>query len=224
MLVPCAALTLGPTYLTLPSTSLTQQPICLALQPTTGKIYPFPIPPSTTSSSTATLAASAAAGLQLESEDLEAIVEAEAGSEGPSDVNHVWVCTRIPDTMNTVTFRSGSGKFLAVDELGVVSAEREARGVQEEFTLEEATGGKGVVVKSSYGKFLSVDVLAGGKMEVRADETEEGETERWRLWMQGEFLGKAKKQLMERSGVKAAVANDGLTIVGDVGAAEKDLM
>jgi protein FRG1 len=219
MRVPSASLTLGPTYLTLPSTSLTQQPICLALQPTTGKIYPFPIPAS---SSTSTLAASAAA--KLDSEELEAIVEAEAGAEGPSDVNHVWVCTRIPDTMNTVTFRSGSGKFLAVDELGVVSAEREARGVQEEFTLEEATGGKGIVVKSSYGKYLSVDVLAGGKMEVRADETEEGETERWRLWMQGEFLSKAKKQLMERSGVKAAVANDGLTIVGDVGAAEKDLM
>lgn len=218
MAVPSASLTLGPTYLTLPSTSLTQQPVCLALQPTTGKIYPFPI----SASSTSTLAASAAAG--LEQEELEAIVEAEAGSEGPSDVNHVWVCTRIPDTMNTVTFRSGSGKFLAVDELGVVSAEREARGVQEEFTLEEAKEGKGVVVKSSYGKYLSVDILAGGKMEVRADETEEGETERWRLWMQGEFLSKAKKQLMERSGVKAAVANDGLTIVGDVGAAEKDLM
>ncbi|ORY58685.1 hypothetical protein BCR35DRAFT_295832 [Leucosporidium creatinivorum] len=219
MSIPSASLALGPTYLTLPSTSLTAQPICLALQPTTGKIYPFPIPPS----SSAALAASAAAG--LEQEELEAIVEAEAGSEGPSDVNHVWVCTRIPDTMNTVTFRSGSGKFLAVDELGVVSAEREARGVQEEFTLEEAKEGRGlVVIKSSYGKYLSVDVLAGGKMELRADENEEGETERWRVWMQGEYLAKAKKQLMERSGVKAAVANDGLTIVGDVGAAEKDLI
>lgn len=154
------------------------------------------------------------------------MVESEAGSQGPTDVNHVWVCTRIPDTMNRVTFRSGAGKFLAVDELGIVSAEREARGVQEEFTLEEAEGGAGglTVVKSSYGKYLSVDVLAGGKMELRADEETEGETERWRLWMQGEFLPKARKSLMERSGVKAAVANDGLTVVGDVGAAEKDLM
>ena len=216
--IPSASLAFGPSYLTLPATSLTSSAICLALQPTTGKVFPFPIP--TTSDS-----ALARAGVGLGEEDLEAVVvEGEPGSEGPTDVNHVWVCTRIPDTMNMVTFRSGSGKFLAVDELGQVSAEREARGVQEEFTIEDAAEGSGTVIKSSYGKYLSIDVLAGGKMELRADETQEGETERWRVWMQGEYLPKAKKALMDRSGVKAAVATDGLTIVGDVGSAEKDLM
>lgn len=221
--VPSASLALGPTYLTLPSTSLTPTAVCLALQPTTGKVYAHPL------QSSASLAATASVDLGLDAEDLAAVVEGDPAADGPTDVNHVWVCTRIPDSDTGVTFRSGSGKFLAVDELGVVSAEREARGSQEEFTVEDAQNGSGIVVKSSYGKYLSVDVLAGGKLELRADETTEGETERWRPYMQGEFLPKAKKALMERSGIKATVSGRGsgdsaFATVGDVTQVEKELM
>lgn len=232
-----AALALGPIYLTLPVTSLTSTPVCLALQPTTGKVYAQPILSLTSSSSTtATGASSIQRDLELGREDPDddltgaTVVDQDPAAQGPSDVNHVWVCTRIPDTDNGVTFRSGSGKFLAVDQLGVVSAEREARGAQEEFTLEDAENGSGaVVIKSSYGKYLSVDVLAGGKLELRADETNEGETERWRPYMQGEYVPKAKKALLERKGIKATVASSGkghsgLTIIGDVSKAEKESM
>lgn len=144
------------------------------------------------------------------------------GSEGPTDVHHVWVCTRVQDTVDRVTFRSGTGRFLAADEVGVVSADREARGMQEEWTIADAEEGEGQVIKSAYGKYLSVDVVAGGKMELRADEEKEGETERWRIWMQGEFLGKARKGVVERSGIKATALHEGLIIKGDLASAENE--
>ncbi|KAK4703151.1 protein FRG1, partial [Phenoliferia sp. Uapishka_3] len=213
LVVPNADLALGPIYLTLPTTSLTP-PLCLALQPTTGKIYPYNLPKLDTS-----------ALIGLDAEDLEAVVEDESGGgrNGPQDVHHVWVATRIPDTNDKITLRSATGKFLAADEIGVVSADREARGMQEEWTIAQAESGSGTVFKSAYGKMLSVDVVAGGKVELRADEETEGETERWKVWMQGEYLGKAKKALVERSGVKAAAsAHQGLVVVGDMGKAENE--
>ncbi|GAA6027070.1 hypothetical protein JCM8097_006087 [Rhodosporidiobolus ruineniae] len=231
MVAPSPSLLLGPSYLTLPSTSLTP-PLCVAINPTTGKVYPFVLP--TSSAAAASSSSSSAAHLaSLDPDELEALVDpsslsssstsSDPTSEGPSDVHHVWVCTRIPDTLDKVTFRSGSGKFLAADEYGAVTADREARGTQEEWTVEEAAGGeKGrFAVKSSYGKYLSVDVVAGGKIELRADEANEGETERWKVLMQGEFVGKARKQDLERRGIKTRPDN-GLTIVTDLAGAEVD--
>jgi protein FRG1 len=144
--------------------------------------------------------------------------------EGPSDVHHVFVCTRIPDTNDKVTFRSGTQKFLAADEYGAVTADREARGLQEEWTLEETQVPGRLAVKSSYGKFLSVDVVAGGKVELRADADEEGEGERWKVLMQGEFVSKAKQQFNARNGIKTRDSGDGLTIVTDLAGAEVDAM
>jgi len=235
---PSPSLLLGPSYITLPPTSLNATPICLAIQPTTGKVYPFQLsPPSSTSTSSnaeQTLASSSALA-HLDPEELEALVEQEGG-EGdddlaPQDVNHVWVCTRIPDTNDKVTFRSGSGKFLASDELGQLSADREARGQQEEWVIEStSTGDPGrFVLKNMYGKYLGLDLVAGGKLELRCDGDEEGETERWRISMQGEFVSKAKKQYNERNGIKTKEEEDGgrgngLTIVGDLSAQERENM
>jgi protein FRG1 len=233
---PSAALLLGPSYLTLPATEVTP-PVCVAINPTTGKVYPFALPSAASSSSTAApLAASTSKQLaHLDAEELEALVDAsdpavaslQDENPEPSDVHHVWVCARIPDTNDKVTFRSGSGKFLASDELGRVSAEREARGMQEEWTLEPVAGvdpasGR-MVIKNAYGKYLSVDVVAGGKVELRADETKEGATERWKIMMQGEFVVKAKKQYNERNGIKTKPAA-GYTIVTDLAGAEVDAM
>ena len=234
---PSAALLLGPSYLTLPATEVTP-PVCVAINPTTGKVYPFALP-SAASSSAAPLAASTSKQLaHLDAEELEALVDAsdpavaasllqDENNPEPSDVHHVWVCARIPDTNDKVTFRSGSGKFLASDELGRVSAEREARGMQEEWTLEPVAGvdpasGR-MVIKNAYGKYLSVDVVAGVKVELRADETKEGATERWKIMMQGEFVVKAKKQYNERNGIKTKPAA-GYTIVTDLAGAEVDAM
>lgn len=169
------------------------------------------------------------------------VVETDAtDSEEPTDVYHVWVCTRIPDTNDKITLRSANGKFLASDEMGQVSADREARGPQEEWTIEESTStsstssgsGKRFVLKSMYGKYLGVDQLAGGKLELRCDGEEEGETERWKVSMQGEFVAKAKKQFNERNGIKTKEGQgesgisttNGITIVGDLGAREKESM
>lgn len=228
--IPMSGLTLGPIYFTLSSTSISA-PLCIALQPTTGKVYPYVLPTPSASSSKDAIASSSAL-LTLDPDDLEAIVETPSlpGSEGPTDVHHVWVCTRIPDSENKVTFRSATYKFLASDEFGIVTADREARGFQEEWAIEDNSSGvRGVLIRSAYGKLLSVDVVAGGKLELRADGDEEvpGETEVWTVWMQGEYLTKAKKALLERSGVKANTTikeDDGLTFVGDLASAEIDSM
>ncbi|GAA6062346.1 hypothetical protein JCM10212_005688 [Sporobolomyces blumeae] len=257
---PSAALVLGPSYITLAATPLNPA-VCLALQPTTGKVYPFVLPATTrpieagpSSSLPSRDAQRAAALAHLDPDELEALVDegphysASTGSRDddlatlePSDVHHVWVCTRVPDTNDKVTFRSGSGKFLASDEVGVVTADREARGPQEEWTIEQVEGGGGsnktYWLKNMYGKCLSVDVVAGGKVELRCDgeatttagDDEAGATERWRVTMQGEFLAKARKQYDERNGIKtregdsrSGARGDGLTIVGDLAAQEKD--
>lgn len=223
--VPSASLAFGPIYLTHSSSSSSVPPICIALQPTTGRVYAFTLPSTTTTSTELALLSTKLEDL----EEREALLAAQSSgftiddNVGPTDVHHVWVCTRVVDTEDKVTLRSGTGKFLACDEVGAVSAEREARGMQEEWTLHDAPEG-GVAIKSAYGKFLSVDILAGGKVELRADEEEEGVGERWRILMQGEFLAKAKKSKIERSGIKSSSVAEGLTIVGSLGNAENDYM
>ena len=99
--------------------------------------------------------------------------------------------------------------------------------MQEEWTLEPVAGvdpasGR-MVIKNAYGKYLSVDVVAGGKVELRADETKEGATERWKIMMQGEFVVKAKKQYNERNGIKTNPAAS-YTIVTNLAGAEVDAM
>jgi protein FRG1 len=99
-----------------------------------------------------------------------------------------------------VTFRTSSGKFLGTDEFGVVFAEREARGVQEEWEIEDylptsgltSTLDRWISIKSSYGRFLTIDEIAGGKLEFRADsDVKEG----WKVWMQKEWKDKRLKEL-----------------------------
>lgn len=234
---PSPALLLGPTYLVLPGTELTPT-VCVATNPTTGKVYAHVLPsPGGAAGGAASSSAghSAAALAHLDADELEALVDpSDAATLGagaaqhyePSDVHHVWVCARVLDSNDKVTLRSGAGRFLASDELGRVSAEREARGMQEEWTLEavasEGDGGR-MAIRSAYGKYLSVDVVAGGKVELRADEDKEGETERWRVMMQGEFVVKAKQQFNERNGIKTK-PDAGYTVVTDLAGAEVDAM
>ncbi|BGP37967.1 hypothetical protein JCM10449v2_001894 [Rhodotorula kratochvilovae] len=225
---PSPALLLGPSYLTLPATELTPA-VCVATNPATGKVYPHVLPgPGSSSKAGAIAAADSAAALAgLDADELEALVdpsEALSANEHaePSDVHHVWVCSRVLDSNDKVTFRSGAGKFLGCDELGRVSAELEARGMQEEWTLEAVEGGDGrIAIKSAYGKYLSVDVVAGGKVELRGDEEKEGATERWRIMMQGEYVVKAKQQFNERNGIKTK-PDAGYTVVTDLAGAEVD--
>ena len=242
--IPAASLALGPVYLTLPPTPLSP-PLCIALQPTLNKVIPHPLP-----AFSAAAASTSATPLDLIThEELEGaeIVESASAAGGfshaaPTDVHHVWVCTRIPDTQDKVTLRSALGRYLAGDELGRVTADREARGLQEEWTIAPAQSGGGFVIKSAYGKVLSVDQMAGGKMEIRCEGEDEDQFGRWGIMMQGkwrraeshpwtgseltfacvagEFVSKAKKQLDLRLGIKATSKADGLTIVNDLASTE----
>ncbi|KAM0792381.1 hypothetical protein ACM66B_005061 [Microbotryomycetes sp. NB124-2] len=231
---PTSTLALGPLYITMSSNSVTTSSTCVALQPTTGKVYAHVLSGSNDGKTTnENDTAKHALQLGLEADELDAVVVDSSSlssndviSQGPSDVNHVWVCTRVPDSDDKVTLRSGSGKFLAADELGQVTADREARGQQEEWTIQDAQTGSGrCVLRSSYDKLLSIDVVAGGKIELRADAETETDTERWRVLMQGEFVAKAKKALLDKKGVKEAIkSRDGLTVVNNVGKLEDELI
>lgn len=119
----------------------------------------------------------------------------------PDDVNHVMVCTRIVDSETMVTLRVANGRYLATDELGDVTAEREARGMQEEWTFEpiilpptedetttepstsnnneepitvskgEALDGVFAIRSIAYNKYISIEEVAGGKLSIRCDST-----------------------------------------------------
>lgn len=91
----------------------------------------------------------------------------------PQAVQQVWVVTQVPGSTAPVryTFKSAESKFLGSDKFGSVNANMEARGPQEEWTLEAVSGAAHPQwsLRSTHGKFLGVDEIAGGKKIVRAD-------------------------------------------------------
>lgn len=161
----------------------------------------------------------------------------------PDDVNHVMVCTRVIDSENKVTLRTATGRYLAADQLGTVSAEQEARGPQEEWIFEplssqppesttpassskpqplddhDAPSNDGLfVLKSSlYDKYLTVEELATGKLEIRCDsDSPTDESSHILVRMQAIELTKAKRRLADeraKKGVLAKSNETGLTIL-----------
>ncbi|KAF8212096.1 FRG1-like family-domain-containing protein [Mycena galopus ATCC 62051] len=95
----------------------------------------------------------------------------------PTDVSQVWVITRVAGSL-TVNLRTGTGegKFLSCDAHGLVSADRDARGPQEEWTPVILPDGM-VAFMNVYEKYLSVDEVAGGAMTLRGDSEEEANEE-----------------------------------------------
>jgi protein FRG1 len=140
----------------------------------------------------------------------------------PSDVNHVWVCTRLPESESKVTLRSSNGRFLAVDSVGRVSADREARGFQEEWEIVEAPGA-GFAFKGAYDKYLGVDEVAGGKLELRGDSETIDAQETWTVRLQAKFL---KEQRDKNSEAKRSAVREteGLAIISDIKSAEEENM
>jgi protein FRG1 len=196
------------------STSASSSRVALAIQPTlNNRVYPAAL-----ASASSLLASSTAA---VAEEDAFTVAEDDIVLE-PSDVNHVWVCTRLPESETKVTLRSSNGRFLAVDSVGRVSADREARGVQEEWEIVQAPGG-GFALKGAYNKYLGVDEVAGGKLELRGDSESIDAQETWTVRLQGRFL---KEQREKNSDVKrkAGGTAEGLTIIHDVKSAEEENM
>ncbi|KAJ6623514.1 FRG1-like family-domain-containing protein [Mycena sp. CBHHK59/15] len=112
----------------------------------------------------------------------------------PTDVSQVWVITRVAGSP-TINLRTGTGegKFLSCDAHGLVSADRDARGPQEEWTPVIMPDGM-VAFMNVYEKYLSVDEVAGGSMELRGDSDEVGFRERFWIKVQYKYQKEANEE------------------------------
>lgn len=187
----------GPVFIT-SKASLTGKgkPIALASNPINHKAYPFPL---------------------SEGQD------AEKGE--PTTIDSIWRCARIPESDDKITFKSAQDRYLASDKVGEVSAEREARGAQEEWILERLeSGGHGAfaIRSAAWGRYLSIDEVVGNKLELRCDAETVGEDETWYVKMQAEFLGKMEEERRKKQ--RQMQPDDGLVIIGDLKALEESNM
>ncbi len=112
----------------------------------------------------------------------------------PTDVSQVWVTTRVAGSP-TVNLRSGTGegKFLSCDAHGLVSSDRDARGPQEEWTPVVLPDGM-VAFMNVYEKYLSVDEVAGGSLQLRGDSDEVGFRERFWVKIQHKYKKEANDE------------------------------
>jgi len=118
----------------------------------------------------------------------------------PTDVSHVWVSTRVAGS-ETMNFRTPDGKFLSSDQHGLVSANREARGPQEEWNpiiLEDGM----VALQNIYEKYLALDEVAGGALSLRADSDTIGFQEKFWVKVQHGHKRKAGEEERKRAGVQ----------------------
>ena len=116
----------------------------------------------------------------------------------PTDVAQVWVVTRIAGSP-TINIRTGTGegKFLSCDKYGLVSADRDARGPQEEWTPVVFPDGM-VAFMNMYEKYLSVDEVAGGALQLRGDSEEVGFRERFWVKIQYKYKKEAHEEEKKR--------------------------
>jgi len=112
----------------------------------------------------------------------------------PTEVSQVWVTTRVAGSP-TVNLRTGTGegKFLSCDAHGLVSADREARGPQEEWTPVILPDGMAAFM-NVYEKYLSVDEVAGGTLQLRGDSEEVGFRERFWVKVQSKYKTEATEE------------------------------
>ncbi|THH10707.1 hypothetical protein EW145_g1155 [Phellinidium pouzarii] len=149
--------------------------------------------------------------------------EKAGGSEGaltetPTDVAQVWVSTRVAGspTINLrtgVASAAGSGetKFLSCDDHGLVSAFREARGPQEEWTPIILPDGM-VAFQNVYEKFLGVDEVAGGTLALRGDAEEIGFNERFWVKVQSKYKKEAgEEERKKKEGVSKVKIDEAAT-------------
>ena len=103
----------------------------------------------------------------------------------PQSVYHVWVATRVPGSSSPArfTFKSAEGKFLGADKTGLLRASMEARGPQEEWTL-ESSGHGAWMLRSVHNRYLGLDQVAGGKTVIRADADKADDQASWHLRVQ----------------------------------------
>ncbi|KZT11329.1 uncharacterized protein LAESUDRAFT_692048 [Laetiporus sulphureus 93-53] len=112
----------------------------------------------------------------------------------PTEVSQVWVTTRVAGSP-TINLRTGTGegKFLSCDKHGLVSADREARGPQEEWTPVVFPDGM-VAFQNVYEKYLGIDEVAGGNLALRGDCEEVGFPERFWVKIQSKYKREAYEE------------------------------
>ncbi|KZT68144.1 hypothetical protein DAEQUDRAFT_728179 [Daedalea quercina L-15889] len=126
----------------------------------------------------------------------------------PTEVSQVWVTTRVAGSP-TINLRTGTGegKFLSCDKHGLVSADREARGPQEEWTPVVFPDGM-VAFQNVYEKYLAVDEVAGGNLAMRGDSEEVGFAERFWVKIQSKYKREAHEEEKKKEGVMDEVSID----------------
>ena len=122
----------------------------------------------------------------------------------PTETSQVWVTTRVAGS-ETINLRTGTGegKFLGSTVHGLVAADREARGPQEEWTpviLSRDSGAGGMVAfQNVYEKYLAIDEAAGGVLQLRADSDMVGFNERFWVKIQGKYKREATEEERKKS-------------------------
>ncbi|WVQ66173.1 uncharacterized protein L199_004352 [Kwoniella botswanensis] len=179
----------GPAFILLPSEPLT----CLAWDPTRQRVYAAPV------------------DIPQAPEGMNDLSEAEIlQTIEPSDVNHVWVISRLSGSEDVISLRTSTGTFLTASPSGTLSATTPSRGPLEAFIPQPSPSSSrsssvfpGWSIQTQHNsKYLSTSAPSGtsvGKLkaELRIDVDQPGEHELIRIKCQREFVYKAKLALQE---------------------------
>ncbi|KAJ9119654.1 hypothetical protein QFC22_003364 [Naganishia vaughanmartiniae] len=125
----------------------------------------------------------------------------------PTDVNQVWVISRLSGSEDVISLRSSSGTFLTAAPSGALSASTPSRGPLESFSPSMSDGSSlhpNFNLKANSAKYLSVDVpeqkpletTTSNKFELRGDVETLGDMENWKVKCQREFVVKARIEAM----------------------------
>ncbi|WFD27293.1 hypothetical protein MNAN1_002289 [Malassezia nana] len=142
-----------------------------------------------------------------------------AAEATPQTVYQVWVATRLPMS-DKWTLKSAQGTFLACDRYGEVTATNEARGPQEEWTLERVDTvpeasvrvgpRRGFAFQSHYGGYLTLDAPKdeqARRRRVRADATSPDDAGLWDLRVQWKYRHAQRRTKRRRSAAPASRAS-----------------
>ncbi|KAK1923474.1 FRG1-like family-domain-containing protein [Papiliotrema laurentii] len=195
----------GPSYIILPTSPLT----CLAWDNTRQRVVAAPID----------VPEAPEGAEELSPSEVLAALE-------PTDVNTVWVVSRLSGSEDIISLRTASGTFLTAHPSGTLTASTPSRGPLEafkpSFNASASSTFPSFALQTQSENFISVQeapIAPGGsknKFELRADAKEVGEHERIRVKCQREFVLKARLEREGRAGVAIKRRLEGGPSVGSV--------
>ncbi|KAK8849793.1 hypothetical protein IAR55_005129 [Kwoniella newhampshirensis] len=181
----------GPAFVLLPTEPLT----CLAWDPQRERVYAAPI------------------DIPQVPEGMNDLSEAEVlQTIEPSDVNHVWVISRLSGSEDVISLRSSTGTFLTASPSGTLSAITPSRGPLEAFIPLPASSSSSSSLFPTFSiqiqhntRYISASPPSGPsiarvKAELRGDADDVGPNETIRIKCQREFVFKARLANSEAKG------------------------